>query len=200
MKRTAIGCLLLLLLTVGCGQPAPAGTESTAAAPPPAPSSSGCQPTLPAIPTGNRPPGMEVMLVDPAPAYWGVNLPEGDPLPLEGSVDLQPLHVKVAHRFDPQIKVNQKVDAQIYLIFPRNDFTVKPPKTGWVEQPGSDATVVWCGEVHGQPALTPGENDKVFWLTALASRPFPIQWQVAGTSESGPISPRLRGFSLAVTP
>jgi hypothetical protein len=124
--------------------------ESQAPVEKPAPRS-GCQPKLPDIPTGNRPAGLEAGLVDPTPAYWGVSLPEGEPLPLDSSVELQPFHVRVAHSFDPQIKVNQNVDAQIYLIFPRNDFNVKPPKTGWVEEPGDAASVVYCGEVHGKP-------------------------------------------------
>jgi hypothetical protein len=152
------------------------------------------------MPTGNRPPGLEALLVDPTPAFWGATLPEGDPLPLNGSVEVQPFHVRVAHSFDPQINVNQKVDAQIYLLFPRNDFTVKPPKTGWVEQPGTDANVIYCGEVHGKPTLTRSEYDQLFWLTPLAPRPFSIQWQIVGTAEVGPLSSRLRGFSFEVTP
>ena len=186
--------LALIVFGAGCGAP-----DSQTAVRNQGPQS-GCQPTLPDVPTGNRPPGLEVGLVDPTPAQWGVSLPEGDPLPLDSSVELQPLHVRVAHRFDPQIKVNQNVDAQIYLIFPRNEFTVKPPKTGWVEEPGSEAYVVYCGEVHGKPTLARNENDKVFWITPLVARPFSIQWQIAGMAEVGPLSPRLRGFTVEVTP
>jgi hypothetical protein len=200
---------LIVLVTgcVACGRaadaPPPAAAQPPAAAPAAAPNAApatACRPSLPEIPTGNRPPGLEARLVDPAPAYWGVMLGEGDPLPLDSSVELEPMHVRVAHRFDPQIQITQSVDAQIYLIFPRNDFIVKPPKTGWVEEPGSDANVVYCGEVHGKPALAPGEHDSVFWITALAARPFPIQWQLAGTAEVGPLSTRLRGFTVDVTP
>ena len=191
-----IGVAALLLFAVGCNAVPP---ESKPPAEKPS-ARSGCQPTLPDIPTGNRPPGLEAGLVDPTPAYWGVSLPEGDPLPLDSSVELQPMHVRVAHSFDPQIEVNQKVDAQIYLIFPRNDFHVKPPKTGWVEEPGTDANVIYCGEVHGKPALARSEYDQLFWLTPLAPRPFSIQWQIAGTAEVGPLSTRLRGFTVEVTP
>jgi hypothetical protein len=193
---SAFGLAALVVFAVGCGAGTPESHTARGASAPRA----GCQPTLPEIPTGNRPPGLEARLVDPTPAHWGVNLPEGAPLRLDGSMELQPLHVRVAHRFDPQIEVNQKVDAQIYLIFPRNDFTVTPPKTGWVEQPGSDATVVYCGEVHGKPTLARRERDEVFWITPHAARPFSIQWQIAGTAEVGPLSTRLRGFSFEVTP
>lgn len=200
-RLVAVVAALLLAFTAACSGSAPGADTTGSEAPAASPAqSSGCQPTLPEIPSGNRPPGMEVRLVDPTPAYWGVTLPEGEALPLDSSVELQPLHVRVAHRLDPQIKVNQAVDAQIYLIFPRNDFTVKPPKTGWTEQPGSEAMVVYCGEVHGKPALARSDSDHVFWITPLAPRAFSIQWQIAGTAEVGPISPRLRGFTVEATP
>ena len=196
IPRRTLAAGLLALVTAAAGCSAPASQTAAQNAPP----TSGCQPTLPEIPTGNRPPGLEVGLVDPTPAQWGVRLPEGEPLPLDSSVELSPLHVRVAQRFDPQLKENQSVDAQIYLIFPRNEFTVKPPKTGWVEEPGSDAYIVYCGEVHGEPTLARSENDKVFWMTPLVPRPFSVQWQIAGTSEVGPLSTRLRGFTVEVTP
>ena len=206
MQRFRPAVIALVACCVGCGRPSEAPQQTAApktqaaAKPDPAPAATACKPTLPEIPTGNRPPGLEARLVDPTPAYWGVTLAEGEPLPLDSSVELEPMHVRVAHRFDPQIEVNQSVNAQIYLIFPRNDFVVKPPKTGWVEEPGSDANVVYCGEVHGKPTLTPAEHDDVFWITAQVARPFPIQWQLAGTAEVGPLSTRLRGFTVDVTP
>jgi hypothetical protein len=198
----AVGALALFGFAAGCGGPAPAGTAAateTAATPPPV-NASGCQATLPEIPTGNRPPGLEVMLVDPTPAQWGVVRPEGDPLPLDSTAGVQPLHVRVAHRLDPQLKINQAVDAQIYLIFPRNELTVKPPKTGWQELPATDAYRVYCGEVHGRQTLARRGPDEVFWITPAMARPYSVQWQLAGTAEVGPLSTRLRGFTFEVTP
>jgi hypothetical protein len=140
------------------------------------------------------------LLVDPSPALWGLNLPVGTPLPLDSSVELPPLHVGVSHQFNPQLNVNEEVDAQVYLIFPRNDFTVKAPKTGWDEEPGSAANVVYCSDVHGVPHAGRGAASEVFWLTPLVARPFSIQWQVAGTAKSGALPVGLRGFTLQVTP
>jgi hypothetical protein len=165
---------------------------------------SGCEASLPASqatsPTLANLAAPGSLLVDPSPILWGLNLPPGVPLSLDSSVDLPPWHVSVAHEFNPQLNVKDDVEARVYLIFPRNDFTVKVPKAGWYPGAGSAANVVYCGDVHGVPNLSRGATNDVFWLTPLVARPFSIQWQVAGAAKSGALSTALRGFTITVTP